>query len=366
MAIRILSNGIQIGDYTLQETRDGLLFNGTVLAKTYYQVKNFQGQIEGHISGGSVGAPSPGTTLQSVEKFPFAATTVAGASVFTLTNSVESHSGHHSDTHAYMVAGRSFAPPVPGYNYTTAIRKYPFAIPSTGVETNVGTLYFRSVAPTTPNRVYHSGHSSSVWGFISGGMDSPTVAVNTIERFPFAYDNTSQVSGSLTQSGMGAAALNSTTHGYNAGRSTAPPGGAYVFSQTIDKFPFIGENDARTVGNLLTARAWSSGGASSQISGYITGGGTPPLTVTTSIQKFSFANETSQTTVGVLTQARWGVTNHSSLTDAYTSGGNLIPVGTISPGQTTTIDKFSFGNDMDAAAIGALTTARFVAAGHHY
>jgi hypothetical protein len=364
MAIRILSNGIQIGNYTLQETRDGLLFNGTVVAKTYYQVKNFQGSVEGHVTGGSQGTPSPGTTLTTVEKFPFATTTVVGASVFTLTNSIESHSGHHSDTHAYMVAGRSFSPPVPGYNYTTAIRKYPFAIPSAGVETNVGVLF--AYIPSTPQRAYHSGHSSSNWGFISGGVNgAPLVATNLIERFPFAYDNSSEVTGNLTQSGMGAAALNSNTHGYNAGRATNVPGGG-VFSQTIDKFPFIGENNSTIVGNLLFARAWSNGGASSQISGYITGGGTPPLAITSNIQKFSFANETTQTSVGVLTQARWGVTNHSSITDAYTSGGNLLPVGTVSPGQTTTIDKFSFGNDMDASAVGALTNARFMAGGHHY
>ena len=71
MAIKLLDNAIQVGNFTISEASDGINFTG-VLRSTYVG-NGFQGTVAGFTSGGS----TPPTLSNVVDKFPFATDTNA-------------------------------------------------------------------------------------------------------------------------------------------------------------------------------------------------------------------------------------------------------------------------------------------------
>ena len=352
MAIKILNNGIQIGSYTLQETAGGLLFNGTVIARSYYREKAYQGQQEAFMAGGV----NPGLIMvASVEKFPFATTTVAGTSLFNMGYPTFGGASASSDTHGYVSGGYN-----PGGQSGT-IYKYPFATAGVTTTTTVGILY-----PYYGARSYGNGHASATYGFVSGGtLATPGLSTSSVERFPFFNDNNGQQVSYLTVSRRNIAGISSSTFGYAAG------GADTSILQTIDKFPFISDSYASGVGNLYAAREVGSG-ISSQTNGYVAGGAAPPTypgTATNFVDKFPFATDSNAVRVGNLAQARWGAGGHSSLSDGYITGGSNSPgtVGYGSGNSLNTVDKFAFSNDVGGATVvGSLAATRTGHAAHQY
>lgn len=368
MAIRILNNGIQIGNFLLQETKDGLLFNGQVTAKSYFRQRSFQGYNSGFIAAGE---QSAGTPLTSVERFPFAAATFTGTSVLTLTTGTTSfarHGGHSSATHGYM-SGGTWLPPATTWFNSNLILKFPFAVGTITDATTVGQLY--STPAYNQPRIQHSAHSSTTYGWIVGGVARATPSGDTfspittyIQRFPFAYDNWAEETiGQLTLARAEMSSHNSQTHGYACGGVDQPT----VYRSVMDKFPFAAGNyNTTNIGNLAIARGYGRGHSSST-HGYSSGGAiNPGASPVNSIERFPFAVDgNSQALVATLTQARWGQATQSSTNEGFTSGGSTTTVGSITSASAA-VDKFPFGTDINAFTTGTLTSSRIYASGHQY
>ena len=333
MAIRILSNSIKIGDYTLSETSTGISFDGisrvgsTInMAGTY-----IGGTVSGYTSGG--GSGTYGTTLNNtIDKFPFASNSNA-TDVGDLTQGRYGLAGQSSTVSGYSSAG--------GFPALNTIDKFPFATNANA--TNVGTL--------TQARYAVTGQSSSVSGYTSVG--SPITTRN--DKFPFATNANATNVGTLTQARFYSAGQSSTVSGYVSG-GTGPP---YV--NIIDKFPFASNFNATDVGDLTVAR-YGVGGQSSTVSGYSSGGVSPAFAPAelNVIDKFPFASDANATDVGDLSRLTYYVTGQSSTVSGYTSGGLFTPAF---PTNSNIIDKFPFASNANATDVGDLTVTRAQPAG---
>jgi hypothetical protein len=227
--------------------------------------------------------------------------------------------------------------------FSNVIDKFPFA--TDGNATDVGDL--------TQARGSPAGQSSSISGYVSGGMTAPTTFHNTIDKFSFTNNSNATDVGDLTQIRNGPTGQSSSISGYSsAGTNPSPTSTLY---NTIDKFLFATDSNAGDVGDLTVARS-NPGSQSSPTSGYTSGGTSvnPPFTPTNTIDKFPFATDTNASDVGDLTESRAGMSGgQSSSTNGYNSGGIIQPTGA-----TNTIDKFPFAADTNASDVGDLTQTR--------
>jgi hypothetical protein len=338
MAIKIYNNKIEIGNYTLQETTGGLIFDGVVESPKFRLEQIFQGTNAGFVSGG-------GSVVNTIDFFLFSVDSNA-VDHGDLTVARQGPSGVSSSVEGYTSGG--YVPPGALQN---VIDKFPFATKSNA--TDVGDLF---------NPRYESaGQSSIIAGYISGGFAAPGfTASNAIEKFFFASNNNLAYDvGDISVSRGSVTGCSSNTNGYTVGGETALH---TTNSNVIDKFPFAGDSYATDVGDLTTARGRGAG-QSSTTHGYISGGGLFPSTptYTNNINKFLFASDSNATSVGTLTQARVIPAGQSSTVSGYTSGGRSVPTAAV-----TTIDKFPFATDSNATSVGSLTQARFDIAGHQY
>ena len=188
-------------------------------------------------------------------------------------------------------------------------------------------------------------------GYTSGGW-SPSY--NVIDKFRFANINNAIDVGDLTQARALCAGQSSSISGYTSGGYT-PPG---TRLNTIDKFSFAQNANATDVGDISAAR-YTNEGNSSNTSGYVAGGLNPSTSVTT-IDKFPFATDINGSAVGNLSQARTYGAGHSSLTHGYIAGGSTAAS---TPTQVNTIDKFPFASDGTATDVGDMVSSRGLVAG---
>jgi len=146
-------------------------------------------------------------------------------------------------------------------------------------------------------------------------------------------------------------AFQGTVSGYTSGGFTDSPTPARV--STIDKFSFSDDSNATDVGVLDQARLGVVG-QSSSTHGYSSGGNivaSPAPVSVNKIDKFPFATDAGAADVGILTEERYYVAGQSSTESGYTSGGFAPPYSNV-------IDKFPFASDADASDVGDLNQAR--------
>jgi hypothetical protein len=191
-------------------------------------------------------------------------------------------------------------------------------------------------------------------GYASGSI--PAITITYIQKFPFASDDNSTIIGDLVYGIDQAVGNSSATSGYTAGGDPSPTGPGRL--GTIQKFPFATDNDATNVGNLATT-TYGSAGMSSENDGYLAGGnitGPGPGRIS-QIQKYSFANESSTSTLpaNLITGSTSDAIGNSSSEDGYVSGGYAVS----SP--IDNITKFSFASFAGITAVGDLTQVRTVA-----
>ena len=295
---------------------------------------SFQGSTSGYTSGGTQNPPA----YNIIDKFPFASNANA-TDVGDLTAVKYDATGQSSSTSGYTSGG------VLVLNNT--IEKFPFA--SNANATDVGDL--------TQGRDLPAGQSSSTSGYTSGGntppAPTPTVYVNTIDKFPFASDANATDVGDLTQARNGPVGQTSSTSGYSSGGIVLVP--AVTRVNIIDKFPFATNANATDVGDLSLIRQ-SGGGQNSSTDGYFSGGTDGP-DYSNIIDKFPFASDANATDVGDLTQARYKAAGQSSTASGYTSGGSDPTF------YTNIIDKFPFASNANATDVGDLTVRRWGVAG---
>jgi hypothetical protein len=333
MTIKIYSDRIDIGDYTLFEGNGGVQFGGVARAERFLGgAGTFQGSVSGYVSGRS----PPVSNV--IDKFPFAADTNA-TDVGDLTVARFGIFGQSSETYGYASGGTA-EPPL----YTT-IDKFPFAVDTNA--SSVGNL-------TTARSGYGSeGQSSFTHGYVAGGHIGPGTpgSTNTIEKFPFANDTNASIIGNLVIGVHVGGGASSTTHGYlSGGRSGGSPAG---FTNTIQKWLFSTDTNATDVGDISTSRDVGAG-QSSYTHGYASGGYSPgSLSI---IQKYPFSTDSNASTVGDITVARRQSAGQSSTVSGYTSGG-YQPTSNV-------IDKFPFSTNTNATDVGDLTQSGRAGGGH--
>ena len=281
-------------------------------------------------------------------------------------------------------------------NEINTIEKY--SLISDGNSTDVGDLTVLSSYGSS------SGNSSSTSGYHTGGEDQPSLPYNIIQKFPFAVDANATDVGDMSVGLKTSFGVTSTSFGYQIGGRTAGTNSSNVddiekidfasdgnsttitniitarsdgasitdglrqtgyiaagelvgaFTTTIDKFTFSNESITSSVGDLIGGNRKEFAGYQSTTHGY-TAGGTPPTIDT--IDKFPFSGEGTSTDVANLTLGRRGHASSSSATHGYSSGAFANP-----PPYTNSIDKFPFAADADATDVGDITSAKAYASGN--
>jgi hypothetical protein len=217
-----------------------------------------------------------------------------------------------------------------------------------------------AVGNLSQTRYLMAGHSSSLSGYVSGGLDTPGITFQTIDKFPFFGITTPATSvGNLGVNRFGGMGQSSNTAGYKSG-GFAP--GAYSPSGRTDqirKFPFAVDSDAVAIPGVLTQSRYYGHGHQSLTHGYSSGGYTT-LSINT-IDKFPFAADSISTSVGSLSRSIALATGVSSIAYGYVAGGGWPGGGSPSG---TLVERFSFITNQNSVGIGNLNTSRFGAAGY--
>ena len=277
-----------------------------------------------------------------VDRFPFASDTNA-SDVGDLAQSSTSGASHHSETHAYQIAGGTTGTPT-----SSAINKFPVA--TTGfTATDIGDL--------TQARYNSNGTHSETHGYTSGGQHTPPATPNTylyesnvIDRYPFATDESAADVGNLV-SNTGQAAAGCTDHDNSKGYHC---GGMWPRSNTIQVYSFASSSNASDTGGNIFDQANFLQGNSSSTHGYVSGGRiSPGDNGDNQIGKFSFASVGNTSDVGNLTAHMAYGAGHDATGHGYISGGRSPRTNPIN-----VIQKFPFASDANATDVGNLTTAR--------
>lgn len=353
MAIKILDDRIEIGNFSLKETSDGLRFTGIAKTVANESITLFQGTVAGYTSGGFNNTPpTPTRSKNIVDKFPFA-TDANATDVGDLTQARDFSSGQSSTTHGYTCGGNQ--PPTPVFN---TIDRFPFATNANA--TDVGDH-------SVDDSQTHAGQSSETHGYHCAQPPSTPVgdSVNKgIQKFPFAVATTNAVNvGGFSEIRNSGSGISSTTHGYIAGGSPPAPSNppSAQGSATVSRFPFATDVNATNVSSLQRATGGSNQGTASQSSithGYVTGGASnspPSPSVAAMIQKFPFALEGAVSSIVTsINSPSSEAAGQSSMVSGYSSGGS---------GESNTIAKFPFSTDSISTDVGDLTLGRSGGAG---
>lgn len=196
-------------------------------------------------SGGQIGFSS---IYSMIERFAFSADSIT-TSVGFIQTMVASPCEFASLASGFVVTGNMLgsgspfpsAPPAQTYQ-TTAVQKYMFANESDAVQ----------VGDMTISRFLLSGLSSPTHGYAAGGVSpTPVHRYKTIDKMSFATEGTATYVGDLTANNGSTSAVTSATNGYVLGGATSNnPPAPVVAVNNIDKFPFATDANATDVGDL--------------------------------------------------------------------------------------------------------------------
>jgi hypothetical protein len=289
----------------------------------------FQGSSFGYASGGSANI---------IDKFPFSSDTNA-TDVGDLTVAVADGSESSSSEHGYVAGGL-----LGSTNYTGTIQRFSFL--SDGNASDIGSLI---------NGVYsqNEGQSSGTHGYASGGR--PPNSVDFIEKYEFASSTNGIDVGELSVPRTQAAGQSSTSHGYVSGGHNRQTN---TTLSSTEKFSFSSDSSGSSIGNL-TSTSTHAGGVSSSKNGYTTSGRlTSSGSNKDTIDKFPFSSDTNATDVAELAGTpRRGHAGHSSTTHGYISGGATNAA-------ISSIRKFEYANEATNSEIGFLTSSTSSLQGH--
>jgi len=337
---------IYSGSGVITDSADGTFSDGSVetlkIGAPALEFAVMQGSVSLFVSGGYLNPSIFGT---QIDKFPIAIS--SGTSTDTggdLSVGRYGLSGHSSSDDGFNTGGYQT-----GFNYSTVMEKFPFAITS-GTSTPIGNLTIASS--------FSSSHSSPTDGFTAGG--DPSSGGIRIEKFPFSQTSGSATDvGDLSQQRRGLDGSSSTEEGF-AMSGTFP---SSTYFTTIDKFPFsISSGTATDVGDLNVGREFVFGN-SSTTSGFSAGGfSSPGFGDASEIDKFPFAiSSGTATDVGDLSETRGKGGAANSQTDGFCFGSSNGP-----PTNEEGIDKYPFSiSSGTATSVGTLGTPTYsYPAGH--
>jgi hypothetical protein len=343
MAIKISSDKIEIGNYTLTESSGGIIgmrkfaadkikgsltFNGTLSVTSIYSTDSQA--TRGTFSGGVINPLS--NSWAGIDKFPFSTISLA-RSVSNLFQSRAYSAAASSRTSGYVFGGTAgtvtplLNPANPTSGAVSTIDRFAF----------YNDLNAKSIGSLSTNRTLSSGQSSQSHGYSTGGISGFNTYISTISKYPFSTDNGAQDTSNLQTSGFGRAGISSSINGYYMSRIDAR--NRMLSFTTTDapqikngKFPFA--NDAAVsliptfAGNLPTVMT----GASAPDSGYFVNyclfsNYTHPQTPylggsTTRLSKFPFASEITINVAGYLYGA-----HPSTIINRFTQNNSTVVLG---------------------------------------
>jgi hypothetical protein len=178
-------------------------------------------------------------------------------------------------------------------------------------------------------------------------------------KYPYSSDTNATLVGNMATSAEKRAGQSSSENGYAAG------GGPPTLSD-IDKFPFATDTNATDIGDLATAVQNLGGvGGSSETDGFILGGlvASVPVGATTSVQKFPFATDSNAAGYATLSEKKHSVAGVSSSTFLYAVGGAKFSPPPPSYIIQNVIEKFPFSSPAPRTDVGDLGRTTWVAAG---
>jgi len=250
---------------------------------------NTSSQVATYSSGGYT---SGATELQTIERLTFASATPSVTYITGLINDYyvspsyrRGHTGVSSPVSGYFVGGTSLG------TSQAIIDKFSFATQSSSSMQFVGNV--------TNARYYMSGQNSDTSGYVTGGILTNTAHTDESAKFPFATDTNATNVLTLTQAKAFSTGISNATYGYQVGGQITPP--TLVNTDTINRFPFASNVNATNVASLNTVRS-NSAGFSSTASGYVAQGynAANPTPSGNNISKFSFASESTSSSVGTV------------------------------------------------------------------
>ena len=282
--------------------------NASVIGDMSFRTRDAQlssSATNGYQAGGFTG------NISIIQKFPFAVDYGVKATEVGRFLTYPNTSPLTAQPYLHAGAGQSSIPYGYGYSSggnggTSVNRIYKYAFSSNGDSIPVGNL----TAPV----MLMTGISSTTSGYTAGGyalapstFDSNPAPYSTtkIDKFPFATDTNASTVANLAAARVRAAGGSSPTSGYVAGGIPFPLASAPTVS-TIAKFTFASDSSVTVQSAVLTSGRYNGGDASSVSSGYVAGGktSTSDPSVISNIQKYSFVNDTNATSVGNLVIAR--------------------------------------------------------------
>ena len=301
--------------------------------------KCFGGIGGGTVKGWQMGAAQAGTT-NVIQSYSFTANGNA-TDVADLSNSTTQGTGNSSTTHGYKTG-----------HPANVIDKFAFV--STSNASNVGSLPVARGAGAC-------SVGSKTNGYITGGHSASDRSTQ-ISKMVYASDGVATDVGHLTakmyHQGGGASA----THGYNGGGQDYPA----TFFKIVQKFSFAAEDDCVTVGELSNGFLGYCTGQSSDTAYYTTMGylTAPANNSSNNIEKNLFASDSNSVDVGSLTVSRSKGSSSSSTTHGYNANGTHKPAA--SGTTVNTIDKFSFANESTTADVGDMISSVSAGAGAQF
>ena len=333
MTIRVYENRIDFGNYSLIVDNIGISVRAAN-SNTFGTLTAASLEALNYPFQGTVAGFTSGGWLPPasnvIDRFPFA-NVVTNAYDHGDLSVARIHTGFHSSSEYGYTSGGYTAPGAS----SNVIDKFPFAISSNAVD----------VADITIAKFGVSGHSSNTHGYLSAGYTP--AALTAIEKFLFASDTNATSVGNVTQARYYGTGHSSGTHGYTVGG---------LSSNVIDKFPFAVDANSTDVGDILSATDYQiSAGISSQHHGYVAGGGYPAGNSNV-IQRFSFITNQNSVDIADLTAGRHGAAGVSSTVEGFVTGGATAPFTV-----QNIIDKFPFAassGDYLSRDVGDLTQSR--------
>ena len=201
-------------------------------------------------------------------------------------------------------------------------------------------------------------HGYSCAGYVAGNPASPgfpgSNVTSKIDKFSFTSDGNATGHGDLIAIGgelgrFGNAPSSSATDGFTFGGSARNP--AWFTTNTINKFSFASNTTASAHGVLSLERN-ELAGCSSSTHGYSVGGQLHSNVKQNRIDKFAFSSNTTADDIGDTHHTTAYAVGCSSNTHGYVVGGSVSPI-------TNRIERFSFASGtQNGSDQGDLTQAK--------
>jgi hypothetical protein len=217
-------------------------------------------------------------------------------------------------------------------------------------------------------------HAGTVDGYSAAGiLPAVPLTVNTIQKFPFASDTNATNVGNLSAVRKRGASASSETHGYAISGDNnvliLPAAAALGFLSSIDKFAFASDSTSAISGSLNNIRAASGQGVASPTHGYA-GAAAVYNYLRCETERFAFVSDGITTILGGTQYFAASACEFASLVSGFIAAGNINASGSPTPTPPATntwgtraIQKYMFASEADAAQVGDTTLSRFLLSG---